>query len=108
LQAVEEQAGTFGVQTAAGEALQDEADGGLDGAAVVGEREVEGGVGVAQGRAGSGLAGGVVVVAEGLVAEAFGAATVAVGEDVAALQVERFGLGRHGVPPPGVKYVKSG
>jgi hypothetical protein len=105
LQAVEEQAGTFGVQTAAGQALQDEADGGLDGTAVVGQREVEGGqrvrLEVGERRAGARAAGGVVVVAEGLVAEAFGAAAVAVGEDVAALEVERFGLGWHGVPPPG-------
>ena len=36
LQAVEEQAGALGVKTAVGDALEDEADGGLDGAAVLG------------------------------------------------------------------------
>ena len=54
------------------------------GAAVVGQREVEAGVGVAEGRAGAGAAGGVMVVAEFLVAEGAGAAAVAVGEDVSA------------------------
>jgi hypothetical protein len=38
------------------------------------------------------LAGGVVVVAEGFVAEADAAAAVAVGEDVAALVAFGFGL----------------
>jgi len=45
---------------------------------------------------GRGAAGGVVVVAELLAAQAFAAAAVAVGEDVAALEVPGFGLVRHG------------
>ena len=45
----------------------------------------------AEGLAGGGLAGGVVVVAEGLFAEADAAAAVAVGEDVAALVAFGFG-----------------
>jgi hypothetical protein len=40
----------------------------------------------AEGSAGGGFAGGVVVVAEGLVAEADAAAAMAVGEDVAAFE----------------------
>jgi hypothetical protein len=43
LQAVEEQAGALGVEAAVGYALQDEADGRLDGAAVFGDGKVEGG-----------------------------------------------------------------
>ena len=64
--------------------LEDDADGGLDGAAVFGEGEVEAGF-LAEGLAWGGFAGGVVVVAEGFSAEADAAAAVAVGEDVAAL-----------------------
>ena len=56
---------------------------------------------------GCGAAGGVVVVAKLLAAEGAGAAAVAVGEDVTALEVPGFGLVRHGYPPR-AKYVKSG
>ena len=44
----------------------------------------------AEGSAGGGFAGGVVVVAEGFSAEADAAAAVAVGEDVAALEAGRW------------------
>jgi hypothetical protein len=96
LEAVEEQAGTFGVDLVAGDALEDLADGGLDGAAVFGEGQVE--VGVAGVWVFHGAAGGVVVVAELFVAKAGAAAAAAVGEDVAALVAFRFFL--HGGIPP--------
>jgi hypothetical protein len=61
----------------------------LDGAAVVGDFEVEAGfgalTGAALGQVGDGAAGGVVPVAERLVAQGRGAAAVSAGEDVAAL-----------------------
>ncbi len=101
LQAVEEEAGAFGVEAAGGEAVQDQPDGGLDGAAIVDQGHVEEGECVAQ-LAGFGRAGGVVVVAEGLVAEAFAAAAVAVGEDVAALEGSGFGHDS-GLLPPGIE-----
>ncbi len=85
MQAVEEQACSFGVEVVAGDALEDDADGGLDGGAVLGHGQVEAGM-AAEGFAGGGLAGGVVVVAEGLSAEADAAAAVAVGEDVATFE----------------------
>ena len=89
LQAVEEQACSFGVEVVAGYALQDDSYGGLDGAAVFGQGQVEAGM-AAEGSAGGWFAGGVVVVAEGLSAEADAAATMAVGEDVAALEAGRW------------------
>ncbi|MCU1226239.1 MAG: hypothetical protein JWQ42_4332, partial [Edaphobacter sp.] len=86
LEAVEEEAGAFGVDLVGGDAAQDFADGELDGGAVVGQREVEVSLaGAALVRVFDGAAGGVVVVAELLVAEAGAAAAVALGEDVAAL-----------------------
>ncbi len=90
LKAVEEEAGTAGVDLVAGDALEDLADAELDGGAVFGEGEVEytlgGGFGGRSGRgAGEGLAGFVVVVTELLAAEGLGAAAAAVGEEVAAL-----------------------
>ena len=100
LEAVEEQAGTFGIELVAGDALEDLADGGLDGAAVLGQGQVEVGVaGAAFAGVFHGVAGGVVVVAELLVAEAGAAAAAAVGEDVAALVAFRFFW--HGVSPLG-------
>ncbi len=122
LEAVEEQAGAARVEGVGGDALQDLADGVLDGAAVFGQGEEEGGVGrvgwagggvgrvgwvgwvrrggggFAQvGGAGGGAAGGVVVIAEiflgGGVAQAGGAAAAAVGEDVAALEAAGWGAG---------------
>ena len=86
LEAVEEEAGAARVDFVGGDALQDFADGGLDGGAVFGEWQVEGGAAAsALFWVGDRTAGGVVVVAELLAAEAWAAAAVAVGEDVAAL-----------------------
>jgi len=99
LEAVEEQAGALGVDLVAGDAEQDLADGALDGGAVLGQGDVEVGLAAAT-VAGvlDGAAGGVVVVAELLVAQAWAAAAVAVGEDVAALVA--FGCLWHGGIPP--------
>jgi hypothetical protein len=86
LEAVEEETGAAGIDVVGGNALEDLADGVLDGRAVFGERELEGGAAAASGawilyR----FAGVVVVVAEVFSAEAWASAAVAVGEDVAAL-----------------------
>jgi hypothetical protein len=98
LEAVEEQAGAFGVDLVAGDAEDDLADGALDGSAVFGQGEVELGLAAAVlGGVVDGTARGVVVVAELLVAEAGAAAAVAVGEDVAALVA--FGFLLHGGIP---------
>ena len=102
LQAIEQEAGAFEVDFVAGDALQDFADGGLDGAAVLEVGQVEfGGAGAAVFDVLGGAAGGVVVVAELFVAQAFAAAAVAVGEDVAALKGLGFGvdLAFHWYPP---------
>ena len=81
LESVEEEAGAAGVDVVGGEALEDEADGELDGGAVLGDGDVEGGeAGFAGLRVGGGAAGGVVVVAEVLVAEGGGAAAASVDE----------------------------
>ena len=86
LEAVEEEAGAAGVDVVGGDALEDLADGGLDGGSVFGERQVEGGAAAAAlARVCDGLAGGVVVVAELFLAEAGAGAAVSVSEDVAAL-----------------------
>ncbi|QNI36016.1 hypothetical protein [Edaphobacter albus] len=70
LESVEEEAGAARVDVIGGEALEDEADGELDGGAVFGDGEVDGGAaGFAGVRIRDGSAGGVVVVAEVLVAE---------------------------------------
>jgi hypothetical protein len=103
LEAVEEQAGAAWVDVVGGDGLEDAADGGLDGGAVFGEREIEGAsAGLSLTRANGGLAGGVVVVAEVLVAETDAAAAASVGEDVAALVAFAcHGVdGVHGFPPP--------
>jgi hypothetical protein len=80
--------------------LKDEADGELDGGAVLGQREVQDWLRVhlSRGTAAArrmglvcGAAGGVVVVAEVFVAKAGAAAAAAVGEDVAALEAAGFG-----------------
>jgi hypothetical protein len=93
LEAVEEQTGSAGVDLVGGDALEDLADGVLDGGAVLGEREVEGGsAALAFGGVLDGFAGGVVVVAELFSAEAWAAAAGAVGEDVAALVAFWFGV----------------
>ena len=88
LEAVEEQAGAAWVEVVGGDALENLAEGELDAGAVVDVvcGEVEGAeASLARCRVFDGAAGGVVVVAEGFVAEAGRAAAVAVGEDVAAL-----------------------
>jgi hypothetical protein len=86
LKAVKEKAGAPGVDVVSGDALQDLADGVLDGRAVFGQQQVKGGAATAAlARAGDGFAGGVMVVAEIFSAQAWAGATVAVGEDVAAL-----------------------
>ncbi len=86
LEAVEEEAGAAGVDLVAGDAAEDFADGELDGGAVFGHGEVEeGGAGRALAWVLDRAAGGVVVVAEVFLAQAWAAAAVAVGEDVAAL-----------------------
>jgi hypothetical protein len=91
LEAVEEEAGAFGVDFVGGDAAQDFADGGLDGGAVLGEREVELGLaGAAAARVFDRAAGGVVVVTKFFVAETCASATVSVGEDVAALEACGF------------------
>ena len=87
MEAVEEEAGAAGVDFVGGDALQDFADGGLDCRAVFRERQVE--VRAAASAlfwVSDGLSRGVVVVAEFFVVQAGAAATVAVGEDVAALE----------------------
>ena len=95
LQAVEEESGSPWVDLVGGDALEDLTDRLLDGGTVFGdgEFEFEGGEWAVFGR---GFAGGVVVVAEVLVAERGRAAAVSGGEDVAALVA--FGL--HCVCPP--------
>jgi hypothetical protein len=98
LQAVEQQAGSFGIDLVGGDAAQDFADRALDGAAVLGEWEVEMSlVGAALMGVFHGTPGGVVVVAKFFAAEAWAAATAAVGEDVAAL--EAFGFVLHVCTP---------
>ena len=115
LEAVEEQAGAAWVDLVGGDALEDVAEGELDGGAVFGVWEDEvGGLGLTalagrklRGRRGT--AGGVVEVAEGLIAQARAAATAAVDVDVAALEAgfrvrpgAEIGLDGtcHGLPPP--------
>ena len=106
LQAVEEEASAAGIDLVAGDAAEDFADGELDGGAVFGHGEVEeGGAGLALARVLDRAAGGVVVVAEVFLAQAWAAAAVAVGEDVAALVA--FGLGHLGTPPGVLLVLKS-
>jgi hypothetical protein len=99
LEAVEEEAGAAGVDVVGGDALEDLADGVLDGGTVFREGDFEGGAAAPAGAGvGCGFAGGVVVVAEVFSAEAWAAAAVAVGEDVTALEAFRcFGLWLDGV-----------
>ena len=110
LEAVEEEAGAFGVDGVLGEALEDLADGDLDGGAVFGVREGEGGLAAAAGAGvGGGRAGGVVVVAEFFAAEGGAAALAAVGVDVAAAEAfGGVGFGHLVWGPPGLRFgVKS-
>jgi hypothetical protein len=86
LEAVEEQTGTAGIDLVRGDALDDLTNRGLDGGAVFGQREGEGGgAAAAMARVLDRLAGGVVVVAEVFAAQAWAGAAAPVGEDVAAL-----------------------
>ena len=80
LEAVEEESGAARVDVV-GDALEDLADGVLDGRSVFGERDFEGDAAAAAGA----RAGSVMVVTEVFSAKAWAAAAVAVGEDVAAL-----------------------
>jgi hypothetical protein len=99
LQTVEEESGAAGIDVVGGDALEDLADGVLDGGAIFGERDLKGGAAASAGAwVLRGSSGGVVVVAEVFSAEAWAAATVAVGEDVAALEAFGcFGLSVDGV-----------
>ena len=108
LEAVEEEAGAAGVDVVGGDALEDLADGVLDGGTVFGERELEGGAtAAALFWVGDWFSGGVVVVAEVFTAEAWAAAAVAVGEDVAALVAFGcFGLCVHWSLPRGSFWCK--
>ncbi|ADW70565.1 hypothetical protein AciX9_3561 [Granulicella tundricola MP5ACTX9] len=117
LEAVEEEAGAAVVELVGGDAAQDLADGELDGGSVFGEWQIEGGVAVlvcvtgCQVGAWDGFAGGVVVVAEVLVAEGWTAAAASVGVDVAALVAcgcfDCLSLCGHGWgSPPPVKVCK--
>ena len=102
LETVEEKACATWVDVVGGDALQDLADGVLDGGAVFREWQVEcGAAAAALAWVGDGLAGGVVVVAEVFSAEAWAGAAMSVGEDVAALVLLRcFGFELvHCVPP---------
>jgi len=86
LEAVEEQTGTAGIDLVRGDALDDLTNRGLDGRAVFGQREGEGGGAAASmARVVDRLACGVVVVAEVFAAQAWAGAAASVGEDVAAL-----------------------
>jgi hypothetical protein len=109
LESVEEEAGAAGIDFVGGDALEDLTDGVLDGGPVFGQGDFEGGVaGAAGARVWGGFAGGVVVIAEVFSAEAWAAAAVAAGEDVAALVAFGcFGLCVHLVPPDGVVLVQS-
>ncbi len=95
LERIEEEAGAARVNVVGGDAAEDLADGELDGGAVLGQGEIEGGVAGAPALGlCDGLAGGVVEVAEGLATEAGRAAAAAVGVDVAAALA--LGLGGDG------------
>ncbi|MCU1248609.1 MAG: hypothetical protein JWQ49_1638 [Edaphobacter sp.] len=113
LEAVEKEAGAAGIDVVGGDALQDVADGGLDGGAVFRQGQIEAGA------AASALfwvsdraAGGVVVVTEFFVVQAGAAAAVSIGEDVAALEAfwcVGAGVGAgvwHVSPPLGEKCTK--
>ena len=110
LEAIEEQARAAWIDVVGGDAAEDFADGVLDGAAVFGQRDLEGGTtAAAQARVFDRLAGGVVVVTKFLLAEAGAAAAASIGEDVAAL-IAFPGLeccGLHGGTPLPIKSAQS-
>jgi hypothetical protein len=89
LEAVEQEAGTAGIEVVGGDAFEDLGEGELDAGAVRELGDAGEGEGAEAGLAGrsvfDGAARGVVEVAEGLVAEAGAAAAATVGVDVAAL-----------------------
>ncbi len=98
LEALQQQAGTFGVEAFFGDALQDVGESEVQGVTVLGHGEVEGGVGALVGAfaerlPGDGAARGVMVVAERLAAQGRAAAAMACGEDVAAEVALRLRLG---------------
>ena len=111
LESVEQEAGAPRVELVRGEAVEDLADCGLDGAAVLRGGKGKGGAAVIAlreilRRRSLPDAGGVVVIAEVLLAKARAATTVAVGVDVTALKAARAGragCGGHrcGYPPGG-------
>lgn len=91
LEGVEHEAGAAGVDVVAGEAVEDLAEGGLNGGSAEGSAEHEDvAAGVAPTRVGDGLAGVVVVVAEVGAAHGGAAAAESVGKDVAALAAFGF------------------
>jgi len=108
LEAVEDEAGALLVELVGADAVEDLAEGVLDGGAVFKRGEEEFGVdGMASAEFGGGVAGGLVVVAEVFVAEGGAAAAAAGGEDVAAAvgflggfgRFENLGLVGHGGSP---------
>jgi hypothetical protein len=104
LEAVEQEACAARVDVVGGDSLKNLADGGLDGGAVFGQRQLEGGTAApASARVGDGPAGGVMVVTELFLAEAWTGATASIHEDVAALVLFRcFDVCVvHGYPPTG-------
>jgi hypothetical protein len=109
LEAVEEQAGAAGVNVVGGDALEDFSDGGLDGGAVFGQRQVEGGAAAAAlARVFGRLSGGVVEIAELFSTQAWAGAAAPVGEDVAALVLFWRFVGVVHVPlPTGYFFVQS-
>ena len=114
MEGVEEEAGSFGVQVVRRDAVDDLADGLLDGGAVFGEGQGEGGFGggfvedVPREGVGRGSAGGLVEVAEGFGSQGSAAAAVACGVDVAALVgfSGSAGVGVHVCVPPRVFWSK--
>ena len=107
LQAVEEKTGAARVELVGGKFVEDLADGVLDGGAVLGRGESEGGVAAAAWSgvlrtARCGAARGVVVVAELFAPKCGTAAAAAVGEQVTALEASGFGVVHvQGGPLPG-------
>jgi hypothetical protein len=89
LEAVEEEAGAFGVELVAGDASEDVAEGDLDGGGVIDGGDGEGETIAAACGGGAEVARAAVVVAEVLSAQGGRAALAALGEDVAALIAAR-------------------
>jgi hypothetical protein len=109
LEAVEEQTGAAGVDVVGGDAAEDFADGLLDGGTVFWEWDFEGGAAASAGaRMWRRFSGVVVVVAEIFSAQAWTAAAMAIGKDVAALVLFGcFGCVLHGPSPRGTFFVQS-